>query len=255
MANQDRPTVTTRGQRVFNSNNNNKSTFEWSFQGDMMKIILTPELPESEQTEKRRYDYDHSTITCITRAKCLSLYEECKKELLPLLEKGEPGFRSVPVADVNQFGIGIKPTDKGWTGYVKLIKNINPETLTSNEEISYEFRKGELIKNYDNKTGKFAERVETDDEFLLFLKDLNEFTKAASKAYVHAQRVVDKTYKDMISNDIRSIGKKVGAEMTTFGSSTGGGSQYGQQSLFDNNAPSAPVEPIGSLEELDLPFN
>ncbi len=247
--------VQTRGYRSTNGFQSHPAAFEWMFQGDMLKLIISPELPENEQTEKRRYDYQHSWITCISRVKCIDLWKGCKEIVLPAMEQGQEKFVSVPVADVNQFGVGVRKNDKGdLLGYVKLIKNIEASNLTSKEAIEYEFRKGELILDYSNETGKFSGRNVTDNEFFLFIEDLKNFIDGSSKAWNHANRVVDKTYKDMLLGDVRAIGRKVEAEVSTGFASQRGGARYGQQSLFDNNAMNAPMEQISSLDDLNVEF-
>ena len=253
---EQKATVTTRGYKTYNSNATKATAFEWSYQGDMLKLVITPELPENEQTEKRRYDYEHPWITCIARPKCVDLASEYENRLKPCLVERKDCFISVPVAEVNQFGIGIRFDDKGNAiCYAKLIRNINPSDLVSKDEIIYEFRKGEVIVDYDNGTGRFGERVITNGEFELFIDDTRSFVKASSKAFNHANRVVDKTYKDMVVSDIRAIGKKVGAEMSTPYSAQKAGAHYGQASLFDNSAPQAPSDVIVSLDDLELPFD
>lgn len=254
--NTERQSVTTKCFHTSNAQAIKATAFSWDFQAEMLKLTINPELPENEQTEKRRYDYDHGWITCISRVKCIGLLKCYYMTLEKCIKEGTEKFISVPVAEVNQFGIGVRlDPEKEVVTYAKLIRNINPSDLTSQDEIIYEFRKGEIIEDYDNKTGKFGRRNVTDDEFSLFIEDLKSFVMASSKAFNHANRVVDKTYKDMISNDIRSIGKKVGAEMTTFGGGQRGGAQYGQSSLFDNSSKPAQTETIQSLDELELPFN
>lgn len=253
--NQEQKTVTTRGYRTSNPNAIKATGFEWSYQGDMLKLIITPELPENEQTEKRRYDYDHSWITCISRPKCMDLISEYERRLKAKIEAGEECFISVTVAEVNQFGIGIKSDGKGGVmTYAKLIRNINPSDLISKDEIIYEFRKGEVIVDYDNSAGKFGDRIITVGEFSLFIDDMISFVKASSKAFNHANRVVDKSYKDMVVSDIRAIGKKVGAEMSTPYSAQKAGASYGQPSLFDNSGSAASTETIVSLDDLDITF-
>jgi len=247
--------VQTRCFRTTNGMQRHPAAFEWSFQGDMLKIIISPELPEAEQTEKRRYDYQHSWITCISRVKCVDLWNGFKEIVFPAMKEGQEKFISVPVADVNQFGIGVRKNDKDeMCGYAELIKNIDASSLTSKEAIEYEFRKGELIVDYNHESGKFGGRNITDNEFLLFIEDLKNFIAGSSKAWNHANRVVDKTYKDMVVSDIRSIGNKVGAEMSTGYASQRGGARYGQQSLFDSNSMNAPVEQISSLDDLNVEF-
>lgn len=253
---QQKPDVMTRGYHTSNSDAIKATAFEWSYQGEMLKIITSEELPESERTEKRRYDYDHSWITCITRLKCLDLAEQIKELILPAIKSKTNKFVSITVGAVNQFGVGVKFDDNGnITCYTKLIRNLDTEKLTSDEEISYEFRKGEVIVDYDNTTGKFSDRIQNETEFFLFLKDMDNFVNASSKAYNHANRVVDKTYKDMVVSDLRAIGAKVGAEVSSPYAAQRAGARYGQTSLFDNNAMNAPTETISSLDDLDLPFN
>lgn len=250
------PQVSTRGYHTSNSGAVKATAFEWSFQGEMLRLVTSEELPENEQTEKRRYDYDHSWITCLTRIKCLDLADQIKKVIFPAITEKKNKFVSVTVGTVNQFGVGVKFDDNGKiTCYTKLIRNIDPENLTSSEEISYEFRKGEVIIDYDNGTGKFGDRIQNETEMYLFLRDLESFVNAGSKAYIHANRVVDKTYKDMISCDLRAIGSKVGAEVSTPYSAQRAGARTGQQSLFDNNAMTAPSETIKTLSDLELPFD
>lgn len=247
-------TVNTRGYHTSNSAAIKAAACEWSFQGEMLKIIITPELPEHEQTERRRYDYDHSWITCISRLKCMDLYNQMKLTVLPSMQAKENIFVSVPVAEVNQFGFGAFFDDKGCHGYLKLIRNINPTDLTSNDEIVYEFRKGEIIVNYDNKSGKFDDRQLNETEMLLFISDLDNFIRASSKAYNHANRVVDKTYKDMVVSNIRAVGTKVGAELPSYNSAQRSGARFGQTSLFNNNSAQAPSDTIMSLDDLNIPI-
>ena len=247
--------VSTRGYHTSNADAIKATAFEWSFQGEMIRLVTSEELPENEQTEKRRYDYDHSWITCLTRIKCLDLAEQIKGLILPAIKEKTNKFVSVTVGNVNQFGVGVRFDENGKiTCYTKLIRNINPDNLTSSEEIVYEFRKGEVIVDYNNETGKFGDRLQNETEMYLFLRDLDSFVDAGSKAYVHASRVVDKTYKDMITSDIRAIGAKVGAEVSVPYSAQRAGARYGQQSLFDSNAMNAPSETISSLADLDIPI-
>ncbi len=253
--NSEQKDVRTRGYQTFNSTQKKPTALEWDYQGDMLKIVITPELPENERTEKRRYDYAHSWITCISRVKCVDLFKGIENELIPALKEKVDKFISVPVAEINQFGVGVRTGEKGvMVAYVRLIKNIDTSNLTSKEVIEYEFRNGEVIKDYDPETGKFGGRDITDNEFLLFYEDTKNFVAGSSKAWNHANRVVDKSFKDMIATDIRSIGNKVGAEMSSAYSSQRGGARYGQPSLFDTNAMNAPVDQITNLDDLNIPF-
>lgn len=245
--------VNTRGYQTFNSNAKVPTAFEWSFSNEMLKLVLTPELPESAQTERRRYDYDHSWITCLTRIKAMDLSMKFKELVIPAIKEKKDKFISVPIADVNQFGIGVKFDENGkMSSYAKLIRNIDPSSLISTDEITYEFRKGEIIEDYDNSTGKFGGQNISDIELYLFLKDIDSFITASSKAFNHANRMVDKSYKDLVLGGVRAVADKVGATLPSYGSTSRSGARYGSTSLFDNNAQSASTNTIKSLDDLEL---
>jgi hypothetical protein len=245
--------IQTKGMRVTNGQCACPMALEWGYQRDMLKLIFSPELPVNEQTENRRYDYQHSWMTCVSRAKCVDLIEQVKDKIIPALEKKEAAFVSVPVAEVNQIGIGVLPDEKwGAVAYIKLIRNIDPGTRTTKEVIAYIFRKGEVVVNYNSETGEFGDRLITDNEFALFVRDMESFVAGTSNAWNHANRTVDRTYKDMIAGDIRAIGAKVGAEVSTPYAAQRAGAKYGQTSLFDNSSMNAPVDQITSLDDLNI---
>lgn len=261
MANQNnvekRSEVTTKGYHATNPHSTSNATaLDWGFKGDMLQLAFISDLPESEQTENRRYDYDHQTLTCLTRVKCFDLLNQIRELILPAMKNKVDCFVSVPVAIVNQVGFGVKHQDDKQIMFLRLIRNIDSNTLTSDEVTEYNFKKGEVIKDFDNSTGKFGDRILNETEALLFINDIEQFVNASSKAYTHADRVVNKFYKDTMTSDIRAIGRKVGAEVSIPFQSQRSGASYSQTSLFDNQAPNAPTEQIKSLAELDeLPFN
>lgn len=228
-----------------------------SFWDDMMKLVFYPELPEGQRSENRRFDRDNGVITCISRDKCnelANLYEELIKPRINDTESPKENFSvSVPIAGVNQLAIGLKVGEDGeYHAYVGLIKDINPETLTSDTIIEFELPRGEYITNYDPANGTFGERKITFNGLDVFCKDLSDFRSASSKAYVHAARCVDKTYKDMVYNAVVAIGTKVGANMSQVGGV--GNSRYGRPSgsIFDQNTSGAPSNiPTMSLDELE----
>lgn len=230
-----------------------------SYWDDMLKLVFCPELPESQRTENRRFDREHGTITCISRDKCNELANIYKDEIKPRLKDTvnpkEDIFLSVTVADINQVGIGLKVGEDGeYHGYISLIKGIDPETLKCDNVIEFEFPKGEYIVNYKPADGSFGERVVTNNGIDVFCNDLDDFRKASTKAYVHAARCVDRTYKDMVYDAIVAIGEKVGANIQTNGV---GNSKYGrtgsQGSLFDRDGGTgSPMNPpTMTLDELE----
>lgn len=254
--NQKQSDVSTRSYKTTNPNATIPTALSWDFQGEMLKLTFANELPKEEQTETRRYDYTKPWTTLLTRLKCMALVDKIKETFPDKIAKKEPYFIAVAVADVNLVGVGIDVKDDNVYTYIDLIKGINPETLTTEDHVRYEFKKNELIYNYNPSSGKFDKKEMVASEFVLFVTDMMNFINATSKAYNHANRVVDKSYKDMIISDLRSIGKKVGAEVSMpYGSSDRNGAQYGGASLFDNNGSKAINEPIQSVNDLDVNFD
>lgn len=234
-----------------------------SFWDDMVKMQFCQQLPEGQRTENRQFDRENAILTCVSREKCNELANLYKTHIKPRLDDitspKEPLSVSVPIANVNQLALGIDVDSNGeYITYLELIKNIDPQTLVSNNIIRFEFPKGEYIINYDPSSGSFAERVITHNGIDVFAHDLEDFRSASSKAYVHAARCVDRAYKDILYGGIVTIGEKVGANMQTNGT---GNSRYGrlpftnQGSIFEqgggNNSPMNNPSNVMSLDDLD----
>lgn len=190
-----------------------------SFQNDMLKLTFCNELPANQQTENKRFDRQNPTVTYIVRDKCFTLaeaFDETIRPQLPKIKTGEalPDAVSVPVGGVNQVGIKLGKNEQGeFYTALFLSKGIDPDTLKCDNTIEFVFPKGEFIAGYKPEEGTFGTREIRETGVEVFVDDLKKFVAASSKAYVHAARCVDKAYKDMMYDNIVSIGTKVGAPM------------------------------------------
>lgn len=212
----DVQSVRTRDISFTNIDEKVQCALELSFNDDMVRVAFTPPLPESERGEKRYFDYQHSVMTALSRVKIQELLTKYQEVFLPKLLAGESKSISVPVGNVNQFGISTGYNlfgDGECYPYAFLIRGISPETLTSADVIMYVFRKSESLEDYDPKTGEYGSRNIGHAEFYMFIDDLKEFKVASSKAYVHAARCVDRAYKDMISNNLQKLMEHAGIEI------------------------------------------
>lgn len=228
-----------------------------SYQNDMMKLSFCNELPASQQTETKRFDRQNPIVTCVTREKCNVLYDGYKDLIEPMIKgEKEKEFKSVSVtvADVNQVALVLEKDDNGdWKAKLKLMRGINPDTLVCDNIVDFTFPMGEYIVDYDPKTGNFGDRKITYNGIEVFVSDMHEFSHAASKAYVHAARCVDKSYKDMVYDAIVQIGHKLGVELKSYGNGTGN-SRYGSTgSIFDRGANNSSInsQPTMTLDELE----
>ena len=234
---------------------------------DGARIQFAPELPKAEQTERRRYDYDHTIMTYVRRSKCLELYNAYQAVIVPALKEGKSAQVSIPLAQVNQI---MLDTGVGEDGIphpkLKYIKGIDPNTLIAdvNNIVSYEFNTGEYILGYDETTGSFKEQVVTFNELMLFMEDLKNVTVACSNAYVHADRVVNKYWRDSLDNKLVQIGDKLGVDLSYRSTrSYGNGSQGSIFNQRTNNQTSVATQnTVNSLDALnqtiledeDVPF-
>ena len=258
----DKKSVSTRGNKYYNTTCGVPSALEVIYYDNAARIVFTPELPESQRTERRVFDYDHQVLTSLSRAKANELYNAYEEKIIPAIKEGRDEQVSVPLANVNQLMITTDPDANGVPRpKIKLIKNINPETLIANDSdvIYYEFNVSEYILGYNEKTGSFKERVTTYNELELFMKDLQSMVEATSNAYCHTDRVVNKFWKDTLDEKLVKIGATQGLDLA-FKSNRGSYGNATQGSIFDNR-PSAnnnePSTTITSIDQLDneLPFN
>ena len=256
MDNNNKVNITTRNMSFTNGFSKIPSALEVTYWNDMVKLAFSPELPETKRTETRRYDYDNQWITCISRAKCNELYRLYEEIIKPAMNSKEQKRVSVPIAGVNLLSIdtGVELYNDGVVHpYIELTKNIDPETLKSDTSIMYEFAHGEYILDHNPKSGEFSERIVTENECDLFMKDLISFREASSKTFVHAARCVDRSYKDSISNSLKKIGEKVGADLSFMNTYSRNGMGHG--SIFDkangSNGSAAPRQNYSSIDDLD----
>ena len=254
--NNDKKSINTSGMTTRNPNAEVPSALSVVYWDDMVKVSFAPELPHSQQTENRRYDYENSVFTTLSRNKCNELYNQYKEIIIPAIKSGENKAISVPIAGVHQFMIGTGVGEDGVPHpFVALIKNIDASTLQAETKniIKYEFNRGEYILNYDPKTGKYDDRVFTYNELDLFMQDLNSFREGSSNAYVHTDRVVNKYYKDTVNSKLDRIGEKMGLDLA-YKPRYGNGGNGGQGSIFDkpkNTTPEGGSTTVNSMEELD----
>lgn len=255
--NRERRSVNTNGGRFRNSNTATPFGLDVIYWDDKVKLSFIPELPQNQQTESRRYDYDNTVSTVVVRSKCHELYRQYKERIIPAIKECREDAISIPIADVNQLQVAVDIVDGVPSTRITLIKDISAQTLTAQEDniITYTFNRGEYILGFNPKTGQYKERVFTYNEIDLFMNDLHSFVGAGSNSYVHTNRVVDKYWKDSIDTKLNRIGEKNGLDLSykpRYGTNGNGG----QGSIFDSK-PTNPMESqtISSMDDIDAVLN
>ena len=256
--NAERKDTNTRSQTYRNSKSTicDNSAIVVSYWEDMVKIAFTAELPSQLQTESRRWDYDSQVITCIPREKCNELVNGYKNIIIPAIEKKTDTSIGIIVGGVNMIvvGTGVKLGKGEPAPYIALHKNINPNTRLAENSVVYQFNTGEIITGYNAETGEAESSITTNNELDVFMKDLDSFRSASSKAFVHSARCVDKTYKDIITNDLIAIGKKVGVDLSFTGNSNGNRGSSFSGAMFTNKPASSEVSTDVVTDLDDIPF-
>lgn len=253
--NKERKSVNTSGGKFRNPSSTTKYGLNVTYWDEKVKLSFVPELPENQQTESRRYDYDKTVDTVIVRSKCHELYNQYKDRILTAIKSGSEDAVSVPIADINQLQIAVDMIDGVPSTRISLIKNIDPNTLTATENniITYVFNTGEYIVGFNPRTGEYKERIFTYNEIDLFMNDLHCFVGAGSNSYVHTSRVVNKYWKDSIDTKLNRIGEKNGLDLSyrpRYGTNGNGG----QGSIFDGKPSGTPMESqtISSMDDIDI---
>lgn len=274
--NYEKKNITTRGQIFRNSRATIPCAMRVSFYDDMMRIGFIPPLPEDQRGEKKLFDYNNEVITNISRKNCNLLYTQYQEKLLPAMQRKENKCVTVKVGESeNHLGLstGINlGTDGECHPALILIRNISKETNKSQDIILYEFEKATVYEDYNPITGENGSVYTLDNEFDMFIRDLETFRAASSKAYVHNDRVVDDAYKTMVSGLLKDIGAKVGVDLSKYTynnrNRSSSASGYGYGTIFGseggNGGEGAPTRQITSMDEMEqymnppddgLPFN
>lgn len=240
--NRDRKDIRTNGYTLRNVHAIKPTAMKIMFYNDMLRLSFIPPLPEDRRGDNKYFDYGNEIITNISRKNCNLLLKMYEESIKPAIDEGKQIFKSVEIGE-NKNHIGLSSgVSLGQDGkahpYLILIRSIDPNTKTSNDVILYEFEKATVYTDYNPITGEHATVEEVNNELDMFIKDLDTFRAASSKAYVHAARVVDDAYKTMMSGLAKDTATKVGVDISqytwTSGQRGNSASGYGYGSIFNS---------------------
>ena len=248
--------VNTSGPTYKNSSVEVPCALGVKYWNDMIQVEFVPELPKSQQTQTRRYDYDHSVLATMRRSKCKMLSMAYHKDIVPALEQNIQKSRSVSIAGVNQLMIDTNIVDGEAHPVIRFIQNIDESTLKADPSnvCVYEFNRAEILEDYNFETGEFKGILKPHFELDLFMDDLDNALAGTSNAYVHATKYTDAYFRESIINKLNKIGEANGLSMTSpqYGNNGGGGKGSIFTSAAGNSSQeSVPAQNVSSLEELD----
>lgn len=192
--------VNTNGIQFYNMEGIEPSTLQLNFWNGLLALKICPALPENKREETKKYDYE-TFITCLlTPQKVCDLARALSQGFYPAYLSNPSETNSVGVASGEGFiqisSAQNNPSYKGEEPSIILTiyKDVDTNAKTDSY-LSYEFRKGSVITNYNCQTGEFKNNVNNDCEFLIFMEYLKEGLKALTQAQAHSMRYSDRFYR------------------------------------------------------------
>lgn len=223
--------VNTRGPQFSNVESEFPSALVIGFWNGLVSLKFHPPLDPAKRTENNFFDYDKNIQTALTLDKVAVLAEDIENVIIPALENKETKSVGFLIGIDSLISLGTKETDKGMIAYLGLFKGINPETRKPDTFMMYEFRRTGQVNNYDPLTGDFEREQGPIGELLLFKEILKAARGALSNVYTHANRVVDRFYRDTIKSQLDAVAEKMG--LPTQGNRSGGGGYNRNRSQGD----------------------
>jgi hypothetical protein len=252
--------VNTRGLQLYNLGGFDPTTLVLDFWNDsMFSIKLHPAKEKAKQTDREKFDYDQVVSTALSVNKAIELFSNVKA-IKDAYIAGEETSRYVSISEVNLLGIGTKKIDDRMVFFFAIHKQLNDNRIPQ-ASMYYEFLIGDVIKDYDPKTGEFDKADSSFGEFELFVRYLENGVNAMTKSVAHSIRVVNNFYHKRIEDKIDSIMAATGAQNNfsrgSYGSRGNGRSLFGTGSSNEapagKNAAEESVATSDNLEE-EIPF-
>lgn len=251
--------INSRGLQLYNSEGFDPSMVSLDFWNDtMFSIRIHPALEKSKQTDKKKFDYDHSTTTALSVNKALEILAHAD-DIRQAFAKGEDRCFYVEISGVNLFGIGTMEANGKRVIYIAIHRNLDNNRIPS-ASAYYEFVPNRVIKNYDPKTGNFESSDALTGEFELFTRYLSVGIDGMTRGTAHSIRALARFYERRMESKLDTLMKANGCE---YQSSNSSGGRYNRSSttLFNHAGNgSAPVnqasESVISADALEdeLPF-
>lgn len=247
-----RDNVNTRGFNLANADGTfAQSTLVLGYWNDLISIKLHPALPKSEQSEKKRFNYDESISTALTLEKAM--------ELTRIIEEAKTSdkarfFKGVQVGMDSLVGISSITEEDKTTVVFGIYKGLDQETRLPSEKLLYEFRKVRIIEDYNDETGDYKMKESKESsELNVFERALLSAIDHLTNAAAHAERHVNNYKNKMQTTTLNAIATKVGAETGYQNTSYGNRSGYnsgGNKGPFEQKAVNEEVSNVSDINSL-----
>lgn len=261
--NQEKTNVNTKAKQFMNKDGFCPSTLILGYWNEGISLKMHPALPKEKQTQSGVYDYSQVINTSLSVEKAMTIIEKIEEIIEPAIKNCECKTFAVTIgaAGLVQVGSGIKDEIRPFIG---IHKNLDPNTRIPGESCFYEFLNSNnetltVIEDYDHENGSFSATTTVHTEFLVFKEFLKEAVRGLSMVTAHADRYVNKFYRDKVLNDMAEIGGKMGLQLkrenTGFGNysnNKNAGNMFGGSNNYNSNSnPQASVNNLNNLSDID----
>jgi hypothetical protein len=256
--NREQVNINTTAIQFKNSQGSSPSTMVIGYWNSLLSIKLHPPLDESKRSENEFFDYSKVISTAITLEKLLVIIKQIEEHILPAIENKKKIFKGVPVGGDTLVGVGVQIEDDTPVVYFAIFKGLDEKTMLPKEFIKYNFRTSYTVDNYDAEKGEFEITQNIQSEFITFYEVLKAAKIGLSNSTVHADRFVNKFFRDKLMGRIEDIATKVGVpsqQRYGYGRNSGGGgvftSHVNQSPSRGESSYEAPTATLANLDDID----
>lgn len=230
--------TSTRGLQFYNATGS-ESTLVVGYYRSTLSLGIHPALPAEKRTKTSVYNYDTIASVLLTPTKAMDLLEGIY-DIENIMEYFEPfgvpaGNGFVEISPLSK--VSGESTDKGimLTIYI----GVDGDGAAANS-LSYLFNFSRYFKNYNKDGNKYDLSDIKATEFKLFIKALEEFTKAATRAIAHSIRDTNSYSDNFIKSSLSELKEKAGIKSSY--------SSNGVTSFFNSRA-QLNEAPVGEIQE------
>lgn len=250
--------VNTKALTLKNTEGRIPSALEIGFWNNLLSLKIYPPLDKDKITESNFFNWDINLNTALTMEKISILVRFIENDIYAAIEAGENTFKGVKVGDNNLVGIGVTTEGGDPIAYLAIFKDLSEDNVPGSG-IRYEFKNSEVVISYDPNAGKKETKLYS-GELALFHDMLKASIVGLSNATVHADRVVNRAYKEKTTAAIDAIAVKVGASAPTRSNNNSYNRGGNNINMYNSSAPStnrnvpandAPVSQLANIDEIE----
>lgn len=221
----------------------------WS---SLISLRIHPPLDKSQQNGENFFNWDKGPNTAITLEKSIVLADLIETVIVPALKEGTTKFRGVQVGDNGLVGVGTE-LEGGVTpsAYFVIYKKLDDTTKKPSEYLKYYFKTSYVVNDYDPESGSFYVTQNIHSELQTFLKILKVACIGLSNATVHADRHVNKFFRDKFMGRIEEIAIEMGLPSGKTYTKGGNSGVFTSAPKSDSRVESPYEAPIKTLENIE----